>query len=150
MIIKYLYYSLAMTILTLWLLVSSCNSAEKQGENAEGTMESNNDQLGTGRDSIGEYNAYKSEVEQKIAENKTRIDQLREEMKAKKKDTRETYKAQIDTLEQRNNELRMQIINYNIASSKERWNEFKKELDRDLDSLGESIRDLVRDNDNKQ
>ncbi len=128
------------------VLAGSCSSAEKKVENAEENIEEAREDLREERqDSISDYKEYRLKVETRIAENEARIAELRADIKNQSKEAREDYREQIDRLEKKNNELRMKIGEYK-KTSREKWEEFKKELDHDLEGLGNSLKNFGKDN----
>jgi predicted nucleic acid-binding Zn-ribbon protein len=126
--------------------MQACNSADQKVENSkEDLSEAKQEAREERRESIADYDVYKAEVEQKIAANEVKIAELRKDMLKRKANERGAYKEKIDALEQKNNDLRKKIGDYDKTNT-EKWEEFKSELNHDLDGIGESLRDLGRDN----
>ncbi len=143
---KQTIYAFTLATFLAGSMLSSCNSAEQKVENAEENLEEAKENLKEEKlDSIEDYRAYRLEVEQKIANNEARIIELRAEMKTVKKEDHEAYKHTIDRMEEKNMELKRKINEYD-KTNKEKWEEFKAELNADLKGIGESLKDLGRDN----
>ena len=95
---------------------------------------------------IKERDSFKTEATEKIEANKKEIERLKEKMKDRPKSTREKYKAEIETLEQKNDNLEQRIANVEAENRREKWDEFKREFNHDMDELGTALKDLGRDN----
>jgi peptidoglycan hydrolase CwlO-like protein len=88
---------------------------------------------------------YKKDIQAKIEENNKKIGDLRANIKNQKAAGREEYKSRIDDLQRRNEDLRMKMDNYQ-GSGKDKWEEFKREFNHDMDELGKALEDLTKNN----
>lgn len=86
-----------------------------------------------------------AESEKRIEENRIKIDELRIKIANSDKKLREEYLIRVNKLEQRNTELRTKLKGYK-EEGKEKWEEFKREFNYDMDELGKALKDLVIDN----
>jgi len=93
-----------------------------------------------------EYKTYRAEQEKKINANKKEIADLRSKKDKIKKENLSKYESRIDELEKKNNELNKKIISDYKDEGKEKWESFKKEFNHDMDELGQSLKDVFRDN----
>jgi len=93
-----------------------------------------------------EYKTYRAEQEKKINENTKEIAELRTKRDKIKKENLSKYESRIDELEKKNNELRKKINSDYKDEGKEKWESFKKEFSHDMDELGQSLKDVFRDN----
>ena len=91
-----------------------------------------------------EWQAFKADAELKIQENNARIAELREKMKKSGKTMDAMYEKRIENLQQKNNELKMKLDNYEKNQSD--WEAFKAEFNHDMDELGKAFKDLTVDN----
>jgi dGTP triphosphohydrolase len=91
-----------------------------------------------------EWQAFKKEQEEKIKKNEERIAELKKAKASSGKATDDVYNKRIDKLQIKNNELKMKIANYKYENTK--WDQFKREFNRDMDEVGKSLKDLGTDN----
>ena len=95
---------------------------------------------------IEEYGQFKNEAAIKIQKNNDRIAELRVKLAKPGTGLDEQYVIKINKLEQENKDLRVRVDTYDTTQSN--WEEFKREFNRDMNALGESIEDLFEDNKN--
>lgn len=93
-----------------------------------------------------EWEEFKAEFEAKIQDNEIRIVELKEKMKKSGKAMDEVFAQRIETLEQKNKDLRIRIINFDQSQTD--WESFKREFNHDMNELGEALKDLTVDNKN--
>jgi len=55
------------------------------------------------------------------------------------------YQKSIDTIEQRNNNLKLKMDSYKNDANSD-WKSFKREFNHDMNELGHSLKDLTVDN----
>lgn len=91
-----------------------------------------------------EWQEFKSEFEAKIQDNEIRIFELKEKMKKSGKAMDEVFAQRIETLEQKNKDLRIRIANFDQSQTD--WESFKREFNHDMDELGKALKDLTVDN----
>lgn len=92
------------------------------------------------KDSIAEYNQFKTESLAQIEENNKTIDDLKIEKLAREKAATELYLQKVKTLEDQNKELRESVINYR-ADGNTNWVSFKREFNRKMQVLRQSFLD---------
>jgi TolA-binding protein len=131
-------------LLTFSLSLDSCSSpADKVGD-AKQDVEKANRELEEAEAAYQKDLAnYRQEIQEKIASNEALIAEMRAKnltASAKDKAEREVHIAEV---EQRNNELRSKLDNYD-GTSQERLAEFRDELNHDMNELGESLKNLSR------
>ncbi len=91
------------------------------------------------QDSAMDEQNYKQQTKAMLNENDTRIDSLREVIKMKPQNEKDSlYYKQLDTLKQTNSELEARLTGYKETGS-EKWRKFKYDLNKDIDKLGKSI-----------
>lgn len=86
------------------------------------------------------WRALKSDSELKIKSNEMRIAEVKESLKALKKTADSISTNRITALEQRNKDLRTRMEEYERSQSP--WEIFKRDFTRDMDELGQSLRDI--------
>jgi len=93
-----------------------------------------------------EYKIYRTEQEKKIFENDKIIANLKTKKNQVKKEKLTNYETKINELEKKNNELRKKIIVNYKDQGVNKWESFKKEFNHDMDELGQSLKNLFKDN----
>jgi hypothetical protein len=130
-------YSVAM-IMMLAILVS-CSSPSQKVENAKADLkDAKQEQL----DSIADYELFKQQSEERIANNEKIIADFKASRAANKKAIKDSEQRMIDELEQRNINMRKKIIEYK-ENGKDEWAAFKIEFGHDMDELGKAIKGLT-------
>lgn len=140
--------------LVLYLVVSifilSCNKSPKAKEevlnNAKKDVVMASDDLTRAtKDSINEFNKYKSNIQFKLVENDKIITDLKSKIKDFDKNKQTSYYKQIEKLQLRNTELKLKIENYKQGPS-QKWELFKMDFNKELDELGKSISNSAKEN----
>ena len=93
-----------------------------------------------------EWTAFKIESEGKIKDNEIRIAELKAKKNKPGKTFDKLYEERIETLEQKNMEMRARINTYENSQSD--WETFKREFNHDMDELGKALKDLTVNNKN--
>ena len=86
------------------------------------------------------WRSLKTDSELKIRNNEMRIAEVKETLKALKKSADSISTNRIAALEQRNKDLRTRMEEYDRSQST--WEIFKRDFTRDMDELGQSLRDI--------
>jgi len=83
-------------------------------------------------------------------ENERTIGDLRTRVRDADEKDRDRYTVQIDELETRNRDMRTRLNDYS-DNTRAGWDNFKREFNRDMDELGQALRNITVDNvrDNK-
>ena len=95
-----------------------------------------------------EWEAFKTESEQKIRTNELSIADFKDRMSTSEHQFDALFIEKIDKLEQQNKDMKARIDNYEKRQSD--WASFKSEFNHDLDELGTALKDLLVDNNNKK
>ena len=137
-------------------LLTSCRSPEQKEDAAKQNVnEANQDLQETQQEnnleakqaaSAEEWKEFKTETELKINKNDERIAELKAKMNKPGKTFDKLYANRIETLEQKNKEMREKLFAYEKEQSD--WASFKREFNHDMDELGTAINDLTVDNKN--
>jgi chromosome segregation ATPase len=99
------------------------------------------------RDSIAaekEWSDFRLTAREQIEANKARIAELRDKKREKGKALDSAYQEEIDRLEERNDRLRARVDDYDKYHSD--WETFKREFNRDMDELGEALKNMTVNN----
>lgn len=123
------------------LILSSCQNKEHKLENAqENVIEANEDFKEAQRE-------FKTESEVKIRENENEIKMYRDNMKDYNVDDRADYQRRIDSLERRNQELKVKLDAYDgEKDTNEKWESFKREFNHDMEDLKQSLKSIGKNN----
>jgi len=144
---KQKFIILAFTGLLASGLITSCNSSENKMETAAENVDEAQKNLDEAeRRYAEEWEKFKLESEERIRNNENEIVIYREREKTDKEFSRK-YREAIDKLEAQNEEMKIKMRE-GRENAKNRWEEFKREWNHDMDELGTAIKDLGRDNKN--
>jgi hypothetical protein len=118
-------------------------NVQEAKENLENVTEDiNNDAITKANDA--EWQTYKADANKTIAENEVRIVALKKAMNKAGTTFDETYKKNIEVLEERNEALKTKISNY--ENNQTDWASFKREFSSDMTEIGDALRDLTVNN----
>ena len=143
-------------IVTILLIVfgtffNSCKSSSEKVEDAQNKVQdANADLKAVIKDSltveqkaanVAEWKIFRNESQVKIKDNEIRIEALKSKIKRGGSITNEANEGTVDSLEIKNKELVTRMDNYDRGKSD--WETFKLEFNRDLDGLGESLKNFT-------
>ncbi|PVX47872.1 hypothetical protein C8C85_3835 [Flavobacterium sp. 103] len=94
-----------------------------------------------------EWQAFKDSTNVKIEENNAKIAELKLKIKKTGKDIDKAYQRNIDTIEQKNKNLKAKMDSYKNDVNSD-WQSFKREFNHDMDELGQSLKDFTVNNKN--
>ncbi len=94
-------------------------------------------------DTVSEWTLFKTAIEKKIYQSENRIRELKAADKQVQNQAR--YAKQLTRLEQKNNDLRKRMNDYNEEVSI-KWEKFKSGMNHDLDEVGIELRDVKINN----
>lgn len=92
-----------------------------------------------------EWQEFKDSTNIKIEENKAKIAELKLKIKKAGKEIDKAYQKNIDTIEQKNKNLKAKLDSYKNDVNSD-WKSFKREFNHDMDELGHSLKDFTMDN----
>ncbi len=152
---KTLVYNFLVAILILAVsFFTSCQSSAEKMEAANKDVAEAKEDLQEAREDAQavankvateeEWRIFKSETEVKIKSNEVRIDELKVKMKKPGTTFDEMYVKKIETLEQKNKDLKTRIGAYETNQTD--WESFKREFNHDMDELGQALKDLTVNN----
>jgi hypothetical protein len=124
-------------------ILGACNSPSKQVENAQTNVEEANKELDEANVAyLVEVDAYKKDIEQKIAANNKSITEFNARVDKDKRQAKADYKNRIAELEQKNTDMKKRLDEYK-ESGKDNWEKFKTEFNHDMEELGNAFRDFT-------
>jgi peptidoglycan hydrolase CwlO-like protein len=94
-----------------------------------------------------EWQAFKDDTNAKIDDNNAKIAELKLKIKKTGKDIDKVYQKSIDTMEQKNKNLKAKMDSYRNDVNSD-WKSFKNEFNHDMDELGKSLKDFTVNNKN--
>lgn len=145
-------YILAIAMLVAGFMWSGCDSVAKRKDAAKEDLKEAQKNVKEAQLKIQkavdaeEWEAFKRDSETKIRENETRIDSLKVKLVKPGQLLDPIYEKRIETLRQKNVDLRAEIGRYEANMSD--WEKFKREFNHDMDELGLAIKNFVSDNKN--
>ena len=143
-------FTYAVLAFTAGTLLASC---EKKAEpKVEPTQE---EKVGAAKQDLkdaqvnyqAEWQAFKTESEQKIDANEKKIDAYKEKMEHAGTKAKAQYKKDVAALKEKNRELKKKLEEYK-DEGQGKWEEFKSNFNRDMDSVGKTMKDLFKEKDN--
>ena len=122
-------------------IFTSCKTAQ-QKENAAKTnvVEAKQDLADTRADNAAEWKSYKASAQIKIADNKKQITVLKDKMNKPGNTFDGMYRNRIEKLEAKNMDLEKKLNGYDGNATQ--WETFKGNFNRDMNEVGENIKDL--------
>jgi len=133
------YFVFAVILLITGSVFVGCNNdRDKDKENVE---KANQDMIDAQVQFEKEWQQFKSDAELKIDANQNKIDDFKVAMKTTSTKFRAKYENEVLTLEQKNIELKKKLNEFKYER-KENWEEFKKEFNNDMDSVGNALKDI--------
>lgn len=127
-------------------ILTGCTSTASKVENAEENVKKEQEDVVKANENLKiEIENYRKESVSKIDGNDQRIAEVRAQAEKDKSAMKAEVKTQISDLEKKNAELRTKLNDYQ-SDKQEDWDTFKKELNHDMDELGNSLRDFGQKN----
>lgn len=133
------YFIYLVIAIAVGLTLISCNeNREDAGENVK---KANQDMLDTQAQYEKEWQQYKTDADSKIKINQKTIDDFKVAMKTTSSKFKAKYENKVLTLEQKNIELKKMLNEYRYEG-KEKWEEFKKGFNKDVDIVEKELKDI--------
>lgn len=129
-------------ILTGIIFTSCKTAAQKETVAKQNVIEANQDLLETKVDNANEWLKFKTESQVIILDNEQRIDELKVKMNKPGNTFDGLYRTRIEKLEAKNSELNSKLNNYD--GNQTEWKTFKSDFNRDMNEIGNNIKDLFR------
>ena len=139
-------FTIALTTIIAGTLITSCNSSTEKVEDAAVKVDQAAEDLTKAKEAFdAEYTKFKSESEQRMLDNDNQISELKASKEKMKKEAKEDYDKAIADLEQKNSNMRIKMNEYKEEGN-DKWESFKREFNHDMDELGQSLKDLTKNN----
>ncbi len=125
--------------LFLLSILISCNNGSQKPEIAQNNITDTIKQPDTTY--LKDMETFKRRTADTIEANRKTIDEIKGKIKTASSDVRAEYEKTVDALEKKNKELQRKLDEYK-AEGKEKWEKFKTDFSKDLDTLGKQIKDF--------
>ena len=142
------YFILTFIALIAGSILTGCNSnQENKVENAKENVKQASQDLKDAQVQYDkEWQQFKSDADLKISANEKSIAEFKVKIKTENRKYKAKYEQEVVVLEQKNIELKKKIGEYKYES-KDKWEEFKRGFNHDMDVVGKSIKDFFSDKD---
>ena len=143
--------SLALLTMTAGTVLVGCKDASKEEKEARENVQDAKENLDDAKVELSaarraateeEWKAFKDSTNQVIADNEKRIAEMKSNLKKTGKTIDSEYQKKIAALEVKNNEIKTKLEMYKNDADSD-WQSFKKEYHRDMDDLGNSIKNFT-------
>ena len=140
---KIKYFILIVISLLAGLVLTSCkiNQENKVTDAKQNVKQAQQDLKDVQSENDKEWRQFKKDAELKIKANEDRIDEFKAETKKAGNKLENKYEQEVVVLEQKNIELKRKLSEYKYEG-KDKWQQFKLELNDDIEVVGNSIKDL--------
>jgi outer membrane murein-binding lipoprotein Lpp len=126
------------------LLAGCGKTPDQKVDDAQQTVAAVTQQLKSARDDYrAEWQSFKRETEQVIDANGRMIDSLKIKIEKAGNKGKVAFTKDLEVLEQKNVELKKKLADYN-DQGQSNWEVFKSDVKRELDGLGNAMRDLYK------
>jgi hypothetical protein len=129
-------------------LLSGCDKTPEQKLDAkkESVKQAKQDSMDVRAERAKEWQAFKVESEQQIADNDKKIDAFKEKMEKAGPKAKVKYSKEVTELKKKNHELKEKLEDYKDGDQS-KWQEFKTNFKADMDAVGKTMKDLFKDKD---
>lgn len=148
------FFTLALTMLIGGTIFTACQSSAQKQENADAKLQDAKEELKDVKQDANveaqkeataeEWTTFRNESQEKIWANEKQIAELKVKMNKPGKLLDAAYAKRIDSLEEKNKDLKRRMDAYEKSHSD--WESFKREFNYDMDELGKALKDLTVDN----
>ena len=140
---KKLIFTITASVLLTGAIFTSCHTAAEKVENAkEKSIKADEDFNIAIEEYLADVENFRIETAAKIEANKQMIADFNLKIASAKKDAKAYYVEQIAVLEQKNIAMKEKLDAYEV-SGKDNWETFKTEFSRDMDDLGEALKNFT-------
>jgi hypothetical protein len=134
------------------VIFTSCKTDADKAEDAqenvvdakENEMDARQDLNEAKYENASDYTQFKEAINLTIAENETRIAELKVRVTTESAENQKMYEAKIDQLEQKNNQLEDDINDFREGAD-ENWNDFKNRIERSSNDIEADIEAYKRE-----
>lgn len=147
-------FTLVLTTFIAATVLVSCQDTSKKEEQAQDNVEDARRDLDDAKEELSdarqaataeEWKSFRESTDSTIRQNELQIAKMKANMKNKGKSIDAMYAKKIEELEQKNNNIKLQVQAYKNDTNSD-WEEFKEEYNRDINELGTAMKNLTVDN----
>lgn len=132
--------------LVAFVLLTGCNSPNKKVEDTKSVvLEANKELQQANLELTADINQYRRETADRIAANDSMITAFKANIANETADVKAATEKQLAALEQKNSDLKKKLADYK-GEGKENWETFKTAFNRDMNTLGEALKNLTDTN----
>ncbi len=150
---KKTFFTLTSIFLGSIALLLSCKEAKTKVEKAEikvqeakqDLVESKEDLYYVQLDTIINYNQYRLEAEKAIIDQEKKIKEYKIKKAKEQKEFNDEYNKKLLDLENKNKQLKKRLAEYKDTGD-DKWLNFKKEFNHDMNEFGKAFKDLTIEN----
>lgn len=151
---KKIIFTLAITTFMAGTVLVGCQDSSKKEEAAKDNVEEARDNLNDAKEELSdvraaatekEWNDFRDSTNTTIQQNEMRIAEMKTNIKKTGKSIDEAYAKKIEELEEKNKEIKLKVQTYKNDTNSD-WESFKEEYKRDMDGLGQALKNLTVDN----
>jgi len=139
--------NITLTVITVLamtgIIFTGCNTSKEKVEEAKIEVAEAKENLAVAQEEyLEDIRVSRIAAAEKVDANNRNLAEFKEKMAKENKTTQEKYNKRIAELEQKNQEIKKKLDDYQ-AVGKNEWQIFKTEFNRDLDELGKALNDLT-------
>lgn len=140
-------FILAVATLSMGVITSCKSGSEKVEDAKENIADEQKDVEKAKMEYVEEYEKFRADQDLRMSENDKEIADLKARSAEMKKEAREDYNKRVAELETRNAELKAKLRDYqHDEHDNTKWESFKREFNHDMEQIGNSFRDLGKNN----
>ncbi|MGQ7946552.1 hypothetical protein [Flavobacterium sp. WC2509] len=143
---KKLVFIPVFALFTVSTMFISCKPTPKE-EAAQENVEEAKEDLAEAKQQANEeeWQNFKNEMNAVIEKNDARIAELKQNIKNTGKSADIEYQKKIDTLNERNEKLKVKMRDYKNDANSD-WQSFKREFNHDMEGLGDALNNITVNN----
>jgi hypothetical protein len=147
-------FTTAITMIIVTIVLISCRPATREEIVLEDKVQQAKENVDMAQDTLDEarkvakqedWQNFRNEADPIIKVNDARIAELKVKMKNTGERIDSQYKKSIDTLEQKNQNLKVKIKTYK-SDANDDWQSFKTELNHDMTEIGQALKNVTINN----
>lgn len=147
-------FTFALTAFIIATVLVSCQDTSKKEEQARDNVEDARRDLDDAKKELSdarqaataeEWKSFRASTDSTIRQNELQIAKMKANMKNKGKSIDAMYAKKIEELEQKNNNIKLQVQAYKNDTNSD-WEAFKEEYNRDINELGTAMKNFTVDN----
>lgn len=151
---KKIIFALFLTIFISVTILIGCKPSTKEEDTAKENLDIAKENVETAREDLAkakkaatneEWIEFKQETDSVIRVNESRIAELKVKIKNTSKSIHTSYEKKVDTLEQKNANLKAKLANYKNDADTD-WQSFKQEFKYDMNELSQALKGLTVNN----